>query len=245
MVARKAVRAHVKTDPSPRAGEVGVDLDPEHEAALETLLSTFRTAVALEMRCDLADAPTGEPHNRETFRAHFASADVELERWNAVVEHAHAASHALWRRLAHSASDHGISEPPFMVGALIDHLATRTLERSRRWELGTAQKALLQHFNDRIDGSRHVSVYLLGRRVAILPGGPEPAVKRRVEAADALINELLDDARRCIEAQRVADTRDSLLELKQRLLDDRRRQETIASIAFAPSCSRCQSLLAA
>ncbi len=216
-------------------------VDPTHKAGLETLVSTFSTAVALEMRCDLADAPTGEPQNHEVFRTHFPVLDISLERWNAAIDHAQTAPEMLWRWFASSAREQGITEPPFMVGALIDHLATWTLQRSRRWQLGAPHETLLQYFNDRLGHSTYVSVYLMGRRVAMLPGGPEPDVRRRVEAADALIQALFDEARDCEEAQQIADTRDSLLDLKQRLLDDLELRRAIASIEFAPDCPRCRT----
>lgn len=212
-----------------------------HKAGLETLVSTFRTAVALEMRCELADAPTREPHNLEAFRTHFGTLHVSLEQWNDTVELAQAAPETLWRRFANSAREQGITEPPFMVGALIDHLATWTLERSRRWELGVPQEAVLQHFDDRLGGSTYVSVYLMGRRVATLPGGPEQEVQRRVAAADALIQALFEEARTCEEAKQIADTRDSLLDLKQRLLEDLELHEAIAAIGFAEDCPLCQT----
>jgi len=89
-----------------------------------------------------------------------------------------------------------------------------------------------------------VSVYLLGRRVATLPGGEEPDVQRRVQAADALIRSLFDDARTCKEARQLADGRDSLLELKQRLLSASDSHATPAAIAivYVESCPRCREL---
>ena len=215
-------------------------LDPGHRTGLEALLSTFSTAVALEMRCELVDAPTLLAHPREVFRAHFASLESSIERWNETVARSQAAPQALWRRLANSARDHGITEPPFMVGALIDHLGTRTLESSRRWLLETPQEPILQHFDDRVGGERFVSVYLLGRRVATLPAGSQPDVQRRLDAADTLIRSLFEDARTCSEARQVADERDSLLELKQQLLCERDRCASPESLRFVPSCPLCQ-----
>lgn len=215
-------------------------LDAAHRTGLETLLSTFTTAIALEMKCELGDAPTDQPHNREVFRAHFASLEGSIGRWNEAVARAQAAPQALWRRLANSARDHGITEPPFMVGALIDHLATRTLESSRRWELGAPQEPILQHYNDRLAGADFVSVYVLGRHVATLPAGPEPDVRRRVSAADALIRSLFEDARTCTEARQVADGRDSLLELKHQLLSERERYPGAESLDPTPGCPICE-----
>jgi len=215
-------------------------LDPGHRAGLEALLSTFTTAVALEMPCELVDAPTRLPRPREVFGAHFASLERSIERWNDAVARSQAAPQALWRRLANSARDHGITEPPFMVGALIDHLGTRTLDSSRRWQLETPQEPILQHFDDRLGGEHYVSVYLLGRRVAALPAGSQPDVQRRLDAADALIRSLFEDARTCPEARQVADHRDSLLDLKQQLLSERERCASPDSLGFAASCPLCQ-----
>jgi hypothetical protein len=195
-------------------------IDAAHRAGLQALLKTFASALALEMRCELARAPSGE-YDREAARADLAGLEASVEQWNAAVERDQAAPQALWRRLASSARDHGITEPPFMVGALIDHLATHTLESSRSRGPGAPwETTILQHYNDRLAGDPYVSVYLLDRRVATLPGGAQPDVQRRVEAADALIRSLFDDARTCAEARQVADARDSLLALKQRLLSD-------------------------
>jgi hypothetical protein len=215
-------------------------LDVAHRTVLESLLSTFTTAIALEMQCELVDAPTDQPHNREVFRAHFADLEGSIDRWNEAVACAQAAPQALWRHLANSAREHGITEPPFMVGALIDHLATRTLESSRRWQLGAPQEPILQHYNDRLAGNDYVSVYVLDRRVAALPAGSEPEVQRRVSAADALIRSLFEDARTCAEARQVADGRDSLLELKQKLLSKRERYPGIESLHSALGCPICQ-----
>ena len=216
-------------------------VDAAHQAALEALLGTFSTAVALEMHCDLVDAESGEPHNREAFRAHFPALDGSLERWNATIDRVAAAPEALWRRFAGSARDRGLTEPPFMVGVLIDQLATWTLEGSRRGELDSPQESLLEHFDDRVGGSPYVSVYLMGRRVAMLPGGPQAEVERRVEAADNLIRGLFEEARGCDEAAEIADTRETLLGLKHHLLEDLDVEKAAPSIAFAADCPRCQA----
>jgi len=232
--------SHGHTSPA-RAGTRQGRLDAAHARALEALLGNFHTAVALEMRCELADVQTSESDNGESFRAHFPLLDASLKRWNVAVDQAQAAPQALWRQFASSARDRGITEPPFMVGVLIDQLATSTAERSRRWELDTPLDPLLEHFNDRIDGDTYVSVYVMGRRVALLPGGARPDVQRRVEAADALIEALFEQARGCDEAELIADTHDLLLALKQRLLDQLDAQPANSAIAFAAACPRCRA----
>jgi hypothetical protein len=215
--------------------ESGAGVDPAHRARLEALVSSFSNAVALEMRCELTIAPT----DRAVFGAHFPTLNVSLERWNAAIDLAQGAPEALWRRFARSARDRGITEPPFMVGVLIDDLATWTVERCRRWELDIPHEAALEHFNDRLGGSECVSVYMMGRRVATLPGGAGPDVQRRIAAADSLIQALFDEARTCEEANWIVDTRDSLLDLKHQLLDDLEVHKNTAAIRLASGCPQC------
>jgi hypothetical protein len=217
-----------------------VAVDRQHAATLEALLGAFHTAVALEMPCDLAEVKTSELENHACFRAHFPAFAIALEEWNATVAVAEAAPEALWRRFANSARDRGITEPPFVVGVLIDQLATSTVERSRRWELDTPQETQLEHFNDRLEDGTYVSVYVMGRRVATLPGGAEPDVQRRIDAADALIRGLFDEARTCAEARSIADAQEALLTLKQRLLDELEDEQARASINVAAACTRCR-----
>ncbi len=226
---------------APRAGSRDGGLEDSHARALEALRGMFHTAVALEMPCELADVPTGEQNNRDCFRAHFPVLDQSLERWNAAVAEAQAAPQALWLQFTSSARDHGITEPPFMVGVLIDQLATATAERSRHWELDAPLDPLLEHFNDRVDGEQYVSVYVMGRRVAMLPGGDGPDVQRRVEATDRLIEALFEEARGCEQALRIADTHDLLLALKQRLLEELDGRQASSAIGFAAACPRCRA----
>jgi hypothetical protein len=240
MTSRASYQPDWESARDPHASPAATAVDATHAATLEVLLSTLHTAVALEMRCDLDDVSTGQPQNSECFRGHFPALDRALERWNAAVDRAQAAPDALWRRFTSSARDRGITEPPFVVGVLIDQVATSTIESSRRWELDSAPEVALEHFNDRVDGGTHVSVYVMGRRVATLPGGPEPEVQRRVEAADARIRALFEEARNCEEARHIADAQDELLALKQRLLDELEEQRSNALIMLAPDCPRCR-----
>jgi len=187
------------------------------------------------MRCDLASAPSGEGTDREAFRAHFPDLVEAVEKWNETVVRTAAAPQALWRRLANSARDHGITEPPFMVGALIDHLATRTLEGSTQVE--PEGEPIVEHFRDRPAGGECVSVYLLGRRVASLPGGSDVEVERRVRAADGLIRSLLDDARTWEEARDAIEGRKALAALRRGLLAQLElRGEAIEFVAACPRC---------
>jgi hypothetical protein len=222
-----------------RAAGAGAAAEQAHGAALDGQLNMLRTTVALEMHCEPDHGSSGEGAGREAFHAHFAQLDDSLEEWNALVDRVQSAPEALWRRFADSARERGITEPPFMVGVLIDQLATWTVERSRRWELEVAQETPIEHFNDRLDGERYVSVYLLGRRVAVLPGGPDAEVERRVERVDALIRALFEEARRCEEAKDIADAQDALLAVKQRLLDELDAHPAGSAIAFSPTCPHC------
>lgn len=215
-------------------------MDPQHAATLEALLSALQTAVALEMRCDLADVKTAELENHLCFRAHFPALASSLEEWNATVNWSETAPEALWRRFANSARDLGITEPPFVVGALIDQVATSTVERSRRWELDTAPEMQLEHYADRVEGRSGVSVYVMGRRVATLPGGAEADVERRTDRADALIHELFDEARTCPEAKSITDAQDALLALKRRLLEEIETELARPTISVSAACTRCR-----
>lgn len=237
----------LRTFPSPwgrtRAAADGLNsdevlVDSQHAATLEALLGAFHTAVALEMPCDLADVKTSELENHACFKAHFPALAGSLEEWNASVAAAQAAPDALWLRFANSARDLGLSEPPFIVGVLIDQLATWTVERARRWELESPAEIQLEHFNDRLEDGTYVSVYVMGRRVATLPGGSEPDVQRRVEGADALIRALFDEARTCAEARSIAESQDALLALKQELLDALAAVQG-SPLSVAAACTRC------
>jgi hypothetical protein len=214
-------------------------VDPEHQAELDALLGLLHTAVALEMRCELSELPAADTCDREYFRAHFATLDRARGEWNAAVDRVHAAPEALWRRFANSARERGITEPPFMVGVLIDQVATSTVERSRQWELDTPREPPLEHFNDRLDGGAYVSVYAMGRRVATLPGGPESDVRRRVEAADSLIRALFAEAQGCSEAREITAAQDALLALKQQLLEQLAARRPGAAFELALGCPRC------
>jgi hypothetical protein len=180
----------------------------------------------------------------DAFRAHFESLSASVDRWNTLVARAQGAPEALWRRFTLSARDHGITEPPFVVGVLIDDLATWTLELCRRWELGVAHRAPIEHFRDRIGGSECVSVYIRGRRVAVLPSGPDTDVARRVAAADTLIQALFEEARTSPEARLIAETRDAVLDLQAQLLDDIDIQTANGIIAVVPECPECARRLA-
>ena len=191
------------------------------------------------MRCDLVAAGADRSLNRAVFGAHFPDLDAARMRWNAVIERSRYAPDGLWRWFATTARERGITEPPFLVGALIDRLGTWTLERCRRWELDFPEELAVQHFSDRLGGSLYVSVYVMGERVATLPGGTHSDVSRRVEAADGLVQALLREALSSEEAREISDARDSLLVLKHDILEDIHVCETDGQFGSGRDCPRC------
>jgi hypothetical protein len=211
------------------------EVDPAHQAELVSQLAAFSNAVSLEMRFGLSAAQG----DREAFQSHFSALSASLDRWNSAVELTATAPEALWHRFALAARERGITEPPFLVGVLIDDVATWTLERCRREELDMPYTANLEHYVDRIGGSESISVYMMGRKVAVLPGGPEVDVEGSVAAAENLIQALLEEARTSEEAVRVVETRDTLLGLKIDLLDDLDMERMTPVIRPALGCPRC------
>lgn len=211
----------------------------EHQEGLEMLLSAVQLAVGLDNRCDYGDRPGGEARNRDAFLAHFRDLEPSLNDWDAAVERVRAASDALWEWFAGAARDRGAREPPYAVGALIDRLATMTIERSRREELAMEHELRRQHFNDAFDGREHVSVYVEGQKVAEVPGEPWVDLAQRVEAVDGLIQALFDDAQRSEQAQEIGDARDSLLDLKLPLQDGLALHASDTQIAFSEDCPLC------
>ncbi|MFI4984785.1 MAG: hypothetical protein ACHQAV_02210 [Solirubrobacterales bacterium] len=99
-------------------------VDIAHQEGLEALLSSVQLAVGLDTRCDYGDRLGAEPNNRRAFAAHFNDLEPALREWDNSVERVRAASDALWEWFAREARDRGVREPPYMVGALIDRLAT-------------------------------------------------------------------------------------------------------------------------
>jgi len=189
-------------------------ISTEHQEGLEALLSALQLAVGFDSRCDYGDPMGGEARNRRAFAAHFGELESLLSDWDAAVERVRAASDALWEWFARAARERSLREPPYVVGALVDRLATWTIERSRRDELEVPYELRSQHFNDAFDGSERVSIYVEGQKVAVLPGEPSAGLAQRVEAVDALIQALFEDAQRCEQAQEIGNARDSLLDLK-------------------------------
>ena len=216
-------------------------IDIGHQAGLEALLSTVQLAVGLDNRCDYGDRFGAELNNRRAFAAHFNDLELALREWDNAVERVRVASDALWKWFAREARDRGLREPPYAVGALIDRLATLTVERSRREELGVPQGLHRQHFDDAFDGEERVSVYVEGQKVAEVPGEPRADLAQRVEAVDGLIQELFDDAQRCEQAQEIGDARDALLDLKLPLRAALALQAKITTMSFSSDCPLCNA----
>jgi hypothetical protein len=226
-----------------RASAPRVPVSLGHEEDLEALVDVLRSTVQLEAQCDYAEPPNGRQRNRRAFVAHFGGSGELFEAWDAAVLRTRTAPAALWGWFARAANDRGIVEPPFAVGALIDRLATWTLERARRGQLDTPHGLYLQHFKDRVEGREHMSIYVEGQKIAKLPCEERADVIERLEAADGLIQSLFDDAQTCVEACEIEHARDSLLELKQQLLDHLAKAAATSPIVVARGCPVCQRKL--
>lgn len=214
-----------------------------HKEDLELTLSGLRTAVELEGRCDFADPPNDSSRDGQIFLAHFGALETLLDQWDDRVERMRAAPDALWGWFAREVVEHGIAEPPFAVGPLVDRLAVWTIDRSRRGQLRTPHQLGLQVFDDAIGGIKHTRLYLGGEKVATLPGEPPADLQSRIDAASGLIRTLFDDAQTCSEAREIEDARDALLELKQQLLDSLELHAAATPIARAEDCPCCRTQL--
>ena len=83
-------------------------------------------------------------------------------------------------------------------------------------------------------------MYVEGQKVARLPHLPEADMRRRLEATEALIQGLFDDAQRCAEADEILAAHDALFDLKQQLLDRLAHDAAISPIPCAPGCPACE-----
>ncbi len=214
--------------------------EPAHQEDLETLLDVLRASIELEGPCDYAEGPSGVQTNRRALQAHFPGLAGLLEQWDRGVERVRAAPDRLWEWLAGAAAARGIAEPPFAVGALIDRLAVRTVERSRTGQSAHPHELSIQHFKDVVNGQEHLSVYVEGQKVARLAHLPEADMRRRLESTEALIQGLFDDAQRCAEAAEILAAHDALFDLKQQLLDRLAHDAAISPIPVAPGCPVCE-----
>jgi hypothetical protein len=200
----------------------------------------LRTAVELESHCDDAEPPAGQQPNLQTFLVHFPELGPHLEEWDEAVERARIAPGALWEWLAAAAAERGIAEPAFAVGSLIDHLAILTLQRARTWQLDAPYVLSVEQFRDRFRGDEYVSIHLKGQRVAKLAMHPDTNAEQRVQAAGRLMQGLFDDAQASEAAQAVVQARDSLLVLKEQLLELLGPRPADTPTLIADGCPLCE-----
>jgi hypothetical protein len=206
---------------------------------LDALRDLLRTAVALESCCDYDEPPTGHQPNRQAFLAHFPELRASLEEWDAAVKRERMAPSALWEWFAIEAAERRIAEPSFAVGSLIDHLAILTLQRARSWQLDVPYDLSLKQFRDRFGGKEYVSIHVEGQRVARLPTQPHTDDQQRIQAVGRLMQRLFDDAQDSKEARAVFEARDSLLRLKEELLDQLRPRSVDTRTLLADRCPFC------
>jgi hypothetical protein len=206
---------------------------------LDTLRDLLRTAVELESCCDYDEPSTGHQLNRLAFTAHFPELRASLEEWDAAVERARIAPGALWAWFEKAAAQRSITEPSFAVGSLIDRLAILTLQRARSWQLDIPYELGVSQFRDRFGGREYVSIHLAGQRVARLPTQPHTDDQQRIQAVGRLMQGFFDEAQSSKEARAVVDARDSLLLLKEDLLNHLRPQSADTPILLADGCPFC------
>jgi hypothetical protein len=210
-----------------------------HRDELTAILDLLRVGIELEGRCDYGDQPDGGEPSRRAVHAHFGNLAVALDEWDCEIERGRSTPGTLWRWLADSARELGVTEPPFLVGSLIDLLAILTVDRSRQWQLEVPRELHFETFSDRVGGAIQLSLYLEGQMVARLPGEPASDAERALESACALIQQLFDEAQTCGPARDIGEARDSLLALKEDLLERLASEAALARIRFARDCPLC------
>jgi hypothetical protein len=204
-------------------------------------MDLLRVSIDLEGACDYGDAGNESAPNRTAFLAHFGELEKLLREWDAAVARVQAAPGSLWSWFERTARKRGIREPPFALGALIDRLAILTADRARHGRLGAPHRLSVEHHRDRLREGERVSMYVEGQHVGYLPDDSEPALERRVRTAEALIQELFDDAQHSRQAAEIVNARDLLLDLKRPLLDQLAEQASLDVFAFAPKCPVCSA----
>lgn len=214
-------------------------VDARHQQDLDALRGLLRTAVELESPVDFGEVPGAGDTNRRAYLAHFPESARGLQEWDAAVERARIAPGALWEWLAAAAAERGIAEPAFAVGSLLDTLAILTLRRARTWQLGVAHELSFEQFRDRRRGEEYVSMHLNGQRVVQFPIQPYTDVERRTRAAGRLMQGLFDDAQASEAAHAVVAARDSLLVLKEQLLELLAPRAPGTPTPIAAGCPSC------
>lgn len=219
-------------------GDPSRPLDEAHREELEGRMDLLRMAVELEDTCEFGDLAGSERPRRAAFLAHFPELNAPIADWNEAVESMRSAPAALWGWYAGAAAKRGFQEPPFALGPLVDRLAILTAARSRNGELAVPRALSIESFRDRVGGLDYVGVVIDGQNVARIPssGGDEEA-----EAAGPreVIQKLFDDAQRTSEAAAVGRARDSLLDLRQPLLEELAVQASIDAIVWTSRCPIC------
>jgi hypothetical protein len=85
-----------------------------------------------------------------------------------------------------------------------------------------------------------VSIHVNGQRVAKLPMQPHTNAEQRVQAAGRLMQGLFDDAQTSEAAQAVVEARDSLLVLKEQLLELLGPRPADTPTLIADGCAPCE-----
>jgi hypothetical protein len=237
---RRPARLQGPDLPAEAQSAAGKPVDAEHLEDLEAQMDLLRVAIDLESRADYGDPQGAQQRNRTSFLAHFAGLGPALEEWDAIVERMQAAPGSVWEWFEKATSERGFTEPPFAVGPLVDLLAMLTVKRARYGQLDTPDRLYLQQFESISTRGRCVSVYVEGQNIAQLPAEPAATVQARIEAVGRRIQALFDDAQSCRPAEEVASARDSLLAVKQPLLDLLALHASVEAVASAIGCPLCQ-----
>jgi hypothetical protein len=222
-----------------RAAQVVPMIDAAHREDLEAALALLRAELALEARLRDGELRPDEELLQQAVRAHLGELGVALGEWEARLERARLAPAGLWSWLGEAAAELGVSEPPFLLGPLVDTLAMLIVERARSWELDLGYELALHRLDDRFDGERHASLYLGDRMLARVALGEGAAAEAAVHDAERRLQALFDVARVSGPAREISDSRDSLLALKQHLLGGLTIDAQPSTLSFTSACPIC------
>lgn len=230
--------------PQPAEAQRAAGEATSHQEELDAALGMVRTAVELEMRCDFGGAGPGDTSPRPALLAHFGGLARAFGGWDAAVARAAVAPGALWERLAASVVDRGITEPPVAVGSLVDRLALTTLERSRRGLLGAPHELYFQRLPARVKGTDVMTLYVEGQPVATVADANRAGAELELDIIARVIQAMFDEAQRCSEALEVDHAHDSLLILKQDLLQSIESCAAKLPVALGDECPACRAIRA-
>jgi hypothetical protein len=222
-----------------RAAQVVPTIDVAHREDLEAALDLLRAELALEARLRDGEPQPDEELLQRAVRAHLGELGAALGEWEARLERARLAPAGLWSWLGEQAATLGVSEPPFLLGPLVDTLAMLIVERARGWELDLGYELALHRLDDRFDGERHASLYLGDRMLARVALAEGAAGEAAVLDAERRLQELFDLARVSGPAREISDSRDSLLALKQHLLGGLKHDARRSTLRFTSACPIC------